>query len=245
VTALRLAVSIHDVAPATWRQCADLLGLVARADCGPCTLLVVPDYHRSGRCDLDRDFVRAVTRRLHRGDDIALHGYFHWDDAPAPLTLRGWISRRVLTAHEGEFAALGRDQAAARLERGQRLFQSLGWPTRGFVPPAWLLGPGQAELLRDAGFEWTSTRDSIINLADGSRRPAPSLTCSVRSPLRRWASRSWLSVGQRLYGSHRLLRVALHPSDARHARIMEDWLRLLLGLRRSRLPVLEGPWRRN
>ncbi len=242
MSALRLAVSIHDVAPVTWPLCRRLIALVEESGCGPCTLLVVPDYHRSGRCDLDRSFSHAIDRRLSRGDDVALHGYFHWDDAPTALSAQAWFSRRVLTSGEGEFAALERRKAAARLERGRRLFTSLGWPTRGFVPPAWLLGPGLVELLRAAGFAWTSTRDALVDLRDGTGRAAPSLTCSVRSPWRRLASRSWLAIGERVYGSQRLLRVALHPADARHARVIGAWARVLRHLREDREPLLEGDW---
>lgn len=242
MTPLRLAVSIHDVSPATWPLCRRLLAVVERSGCAPCTLLVVPDHHRSGRCDLDRDFVRAIGLRLARGDEVALHGYFHLDDAPLPVSVRAWVRRRLLTAGEGEFAGLAPEEAAARLARGRRLFARLGWPTRGFVPPAWLFGPGQVELLGCAGFAWTSTRDALWDLRAGVTRAAPSLTCSVRSPWRRLASRSWLAIGERLYAGQGLLRVALHPADARHPGVLESWARLLVRLRRAREPLLEGDW---
>jgi hypothetical protein len=245
MTAPRLAVSIHDVAPATWTHCQRLLELVARSFRGPCTLLVVPDYHRSGRCDLDRDFRQAIERRLRRGDDVALHGYFHWDEAPPPRSFGGWIQRRVLTASEAKFAGLAREDAARRLEQGRRLFAAQGWPTRGFVPPAWQFGPGQLELLREAGFGWTTTRETVIDLHSGARCAAPSLTCSVRSPLRRVASFSWLSIGDRLYAGHGRLRLALHPADARHPPVVAAWARLLERLRRNREPQLEGEWSRS
>lgn len=235
-----LAVSIHDVSPATWAQCRRLLALVAAAGAGPCTLLVVPDYHHAGRCDLERDFVRAISRRLGRGDDVALHGYYHLDDGPAPRSPAAWLRRRVLTAREGEFAALASDEAAARLERGRRLFSALGWPTAGFVPPAWLLGPGQRDLLRAAGFAWTSTRSSLIDLVGGREIRAPTMTCSVRSSARRFASCSWLGIGPRLYAGQGLLRIALHPADARHPGITAAWSRLLAQLLRERSPILEG-----
>ena len=81
-----LCVALHDVAPETWPQCAALLDLLDGLGVSPLTLLVVPDWHARGRIDADAGFVRAIEHRRARGDEIALHGYFHRDDAPPPRT---------------------------------------------------------------------------------------------------------------------------------------------------------------
>jgi predicted deacetylase len=122
--------SVHDVAPATWPRCARLLAMLDECGAGPVTLLVVPDYHHGGRIDAYPAFVRAIERRLARGDEVALHGYYHEDDAAPPRGPLGWIERRVLTQGEGEFAALGAGEALARLERGAAVMAALKWPAR-------------------------------------------------------------------------------------------------------------------
>ncbi|HEY0229715.1 MAG TPA: DUF2334 domain-containing protein, partial [Dokdonella sp.] len=120
-----LCIAVHDVAPATWPQCAALLALLDEFGAPPVTLLVVPDYHHRGRADADIGFRRAIEGRLARGDEIALHGYFHLDDGPPPRTPGDWLRRRQLTAGEGEFAALSDEHAGRRIAAGLDMFERL------------------------------------------------------------------------------------------------------------------------
>ena len=224
----QLCIALHDVAPATWPQCARLLDLLDSLGAPPLTLLVVPDWHAQGRVDHAADFLRAIERRRRRGDEIALHGYFHRDDAPAPRTPSAWLRRRVLTAGEGEFADLPCDIAEARIRAGLDLFAQLGWNVDGFVPPAWLASPGTRLALRRIGLRWTSTHTALIALGDGSvdaerRIAAPCLTASPRSAWRRRASRAWLRAGLKLTTQTPLLRVGLHPGDAEHPDLLACW----------------------
>src|SRR5579884_1177916 len=110
-----LCIALHDVAPATWPHCARWLDLLDALGAPPLTLLVVPNFHGRGRIDRDPAFCRAIERRLAGGDELALHGYDHRDAAPAPRGARAWWRRRVLTAGEGEFAALDEAQARERI----------------------------------------------------------------------------------------------------------------------------------
>src|SRR6185369_14504453 len=71
-----LCISIHDVAPATWADCARLLEALAPLGPLPLTLLVVPDYHRQGAA-VPGWYRHAVERRLEMGDELALHGWNH------------------------------------------------------------------------------------------------------------------------------------------------------------------------
>ncbi|MFT3790690.1 MAG: polysaccharide deacetylase family protein [Rudaea sp.] len=234
----RLCIALHDVAPATWLRCARLLDLVDALGAPPLTLLVVPDWHRAGRVDGSPDFRRAIAARLARGDEIALHGYSHRDDAPAPRAPAAWLRRRVLTAGEGEFAALDADAAAARIRDGLDLLRAQGWTVDGFVPPAWLAGAGTRAALRRTGLRWTSTHTALIALdGDGERRfTAPCLTASPRSRWRRVASRAFLRAGLCLTAQAPLVRVGLHPADADHADLLVCWrdvLSELLGRRRA------------
>ncbi|HEX6833237.1 MAG TPA: polysaccharide deacetylase family protein [Rudaea sp.] len=229
-----LCIALHDVAPATWPECAALLDLLDRIGAGPITLLVVPDYHERGRVDRDPAFIRAIEQRLLRGAEIALHGYDHLDRSPAPRTPREWLRRRVLTAGEGEFAALDRAQAQQRIDRGLEIFERLGWQADGFVPPAWLASEGTRQALQAFSLRYTSTHTALLDLRAGIRIGAPCLTASPRSAWRRAASRVWLKTAERLSAHAPIVRVGLHPGDARHPELLACWRDLIARLLRTR-----------
>lgn len=237
-----LCVSLHDVAPPTWPACAALLHMLDELGPIPVTLLLVPDYHSSGRFDANPAFLRAIEERIDRGDEVALHGYYHVDDSPAPCRPAEWFKRRVLTAGEGEFAALTRDRARARLESGLAMFSRLGWPLTGFVAPAWLLGAGARDALDGLPFRYTTTQRAIYGLPSWRSTWAPSLVYSVRSAWRRGMSRAW---NARLYAAQRhrpLLRVSLHPVDGRFPTVVEDWRHWIGRALRERTALTKSDW---
>lgn len=240
MSAPALCVAIHDVAPATWPQCLTLLAMLERIGAPPLTLLTVPDYHHRGLLDGDRRFVRAIDARVARGDEVALHGYFHLDDALAPRTLSGWFRRRVLTASEGEFQALAEDIAARRICDGLALCARLGWNVRGFVAPAWLLGDGARRALARSRLQYTCTHGHIEPLRGGAAIPAPAISVSARSPWRRAASRAWLNLAAPMLRTRPLLRIALHPADAHHPDLLAGWSRLIAELLASHVPMTKS-----
>ena len=191
-----LCVSVHDVAPATWRSCQRVLAAVREVAEIPVTLLVVPAYR--GQCSaLAPGFESAMTDQLAHGHELALHGYFH-RDLGVPQSAVDWLRRRIYTAGEGEFWALSRDEAAERLLLGQRWFAANRWPLAGFVPPAWLLGPeGWLALRAFPAFSYVTTFTHVHALHAGLSVRAPCLTFSTRAPWRRTLSRAWATVGWR------------------------------------------------
>ena len=234
----RLCVVVHDVAPKTWPQCESLLAMLDALGASPVTLLVVPDFHGSGAIDEDRDFVRAIDRRRARGDEIALHGYFHRDDGAAPRSALAWLRRRVLTAGEGEFAELDANIAETRLLDGLRRLARLGWHADGFVAPAWLTSRGTHEALRRVGLRWTSSHGALIDLERGGPHiRAACLTASPRSRWRRRASIAWLRIGAKILAAQPLVRVGLHPGDADHRDLMACWHEVVADLLARRSPI--------
>ena len=141
-----LCVSIHDVAPDTWADCVRLQRAVRAVADIPLTWLVVPRYH--GRAPAAPAMERALDALLAQGHELALHGYTHLDSAPPARGLRSRFLRTVFTQGEGEFAAIDEADARQRIALGLAWFAERGWPVRGFVPPAWLLG--EARLARAA-----------------------------------------------------------------------------------------------
>jgi len=223
-----LCISIHDVAPATWPACAELLRLVDALGPAPVTLLVVPDFHHRGRIDRFPDFIRAVESRLARGDEVALHGYYHLDEVPPPASPTDWFARRVLTRGEGEFYRLKLQDGLARLERGRLLFEQLGWPVQGFVPPAWLLGKAARQALNNFDFSYTTTRTGLYRLPRWSFVWSPSLVYSVGS-LWRHAMSETLNTLIR-HSCPEVLRVSMHPADVRCERALAHWEGVLTAL---------------
>jgi len=226
----QLCVVVHDVAPATWPACERLLAMLDDLRVSPLTLLVVPDFHGTGQAVASPAFVRAIDRRRARGDEVALHGFFHRDDAPAPRTPLAWVRRRVLTAGEGEFAELGPDEARVRILRGLHQFASIGWKAEGFVAPGWLANEATRSVLRGIGLHWTSTHAALIDVARDRRIAAPCLTASPRTYWRRAASLAWLRVGARALSRQRLVRVGLHPADGDHPELMACWREVIARL---------------
>ncbi|WP_136065808.1 DUF2334 domain-containing protein [Modicisalibacter radicis] len=242
----RLAVVLHDVAPATWPDYAPFVAaldaLAAELGPIPLTWLVVPDFHHRGPCSADPAFIERMDARLARGDELALHGYHHCDDAPPPRTPRALLMRRVYT-REGEFQALDEAQAGQHLDRGAALFDRLSWPTPGFVAPAWLMSPGTRRALVQRRFAYTSDRRRLYRLPDWLPLDAPGLVWSARSAWRRGASRAVCAL-QRRRGRHAdLLRLGIHPVDIRHPWVRDYWLNTLVALiREGRRPITKRDW---
>ncbi len=229
-----LCIALHDVAPATWPQCQDLLALLDDLGAPPLTLLAVPDFHGRGGFEAAPAIAAALRARQARGDAIALHGLRHRDEGPPPRTPADWLRRRMLTAGEGEFAALDSAAVALRVADGCARFSRLGFAIDGCVPPAWLASAGARQALRASGLRWTSSRGALHDLVEDRILPAPCLTASPRSAWRRSISRVWLRSLLRATRASPLLRVGLHPDDALYPSLRATWRSVLQELLAAR-----------
>ena len=238
-----VSVVLHDVAPATWPACAQLLEMIDGCGDVPVTLLVVPDYHHRGRIGDDAAFRSAIEQRLARGDELALHGLYHLDDsAPRPRGPLQWATRRLYTASEGEFAALDAATAERHMHAGLEQFAALDWPVRGFVAPAWLMSDGTRAALGRLPFAYTSTRSALYALPDWREYRYPSLVWSMRSAWRRGASRLVNTAQARRLRNAPLLRLGLHPADAAHPATVAFWRDTLRHALRTRQAVTKTRW---
>jgi predicted deacetylase len=225
-----LAVAVHDVAPDTWSRCAVLLDFLDTMGCRPVTLLAIPHYHHARRMVDSPETVAAIDRRLAGGDEVVLHGYTHLDESPPARKPAEWLRRTFLTQREGEFEALTEVEAAARIARGREELGRLGWSIEGFVPPAWLAGPGSWRALHASGLRYATRHGSFADLSSGRSLAAPCFTASSRAAWRRLATRGSVAALARAWSAAPLLRVALHPVDTGHPDIMEMWRTLLAAL---------------
>ncbi|PYB99045.1 DUF2334 domain-containing protein [Pseudomonas koreensis] len=233
---------LHDVAPSTWAdyqpfvEAVDVLGDV------PMTWLVVPDFHRQDALDANPAFRRVLDARVARGDELALHGYYHDDQEPLPNNPRDWFMRRVYT-HEGEFYRLSREAALARLHAGLEMFQRYDWPVQGFVAPAWLMSDGTRQALRELPLSYTSDPQHLYRLPDFSAIAAPGLVWSARSAWRRGLSKIVSEQREQRWREASVIRLGLHPVDMRHRFSRDYWLHTLQRLlAEGRMPLTKIDW---
>src|SRR3954464_10956887 len=107
-----LLASIHDVSPRFESEVDRLLDLLRPHVGDRLAMLVVPNHWGEAPIVPGSPFARRLRRWAEAGTEIFLHGYFHRDEkrhGAAADRLRA----RFMTAGEGEFLALSRDEAAA------------------------------------------------------------------------------------------------------------------------------------
>jgi predicted deacetylase len=217
---------LHDVAPHNWADYQPFVEAVDKLGNVPITWLVVPDFHHHDALPTEGAFRRLLNSRVAKGDELALHGYFHSDDQPAPRTPKDWFMRRVYT-HEGEFYQLSETQALTRLRAGIDVFRRNDWPLHGFVAPAWLMSQGTRDALRHLPLSYTSDPQHLYRLPDFSRVDAPGLVWSARSAWRRGLSKVLSDRREQRWRSAPVIRLGLHPVDMRHDFSRRYWLETL------------------
>lgn len=238
-----VCVVLHDVCPAHWAACRRVLAAVEACALSagvrlPVTLLVVPHLH--GDPALPREYLQWLRQLAAQGHELVLHGLTHRDDGPPPRRVGAWLLRRHYTAGEGEFAALPPSQALQRMQAGRHWARAHRLPMRGFVPPAWLMGPGTLGAACEAGFRHTCTLNRIIALPQGRSLHAPSFVFSTRSAWRRVLSVAWNRLLAWRLGVLPLQRLELHPHDADHTAVRRCWESLLRQALRYRTPLRLG-----
>ncbi|WLG61238.1 polysaccharide deacetylase family protein [Pseudomonas sp. FP1762] len=233
---------LHDVAPSTWADYQPFVEAVDALGDVPMTWLVVPDFHRHDALDANPAFRRVLDARVARGDELALHGYYHDDQEPMPNTPRDWFMRRIYT-HEGEFYRLSREAALARLHAGLDMFQRYDWPVQGFVAPAWLMSDGTRQALRELPLSYTSDPQHLYRLPDFSAIDAPGLVWSARSAWRRGLSKIVSDQREQRWREASVIRLGLHPVDMRHRFSRDYWLHTLQRLlAEGRVPLTKIDW---
>jgi predicted deacetylase len=184
----------------------------------------------------------VLDARVARGDELALHGYYHDDQEPLPNNPRDWFMRRVYT-HEGEFYRLSREAALARLHAGLEMFQRCDWPVHGFVAPAWLMSDGTRQALCELPLSYTSDPQHLYRLPDFSAIAAPGLVWSARSAWRRGLSKILSEQREQRWREASVIRLGLHPVDMRHRFSRDYWLHTLQRLlAEGRMPLTKIDW---
>jgi predicted deacetylase len=235
-------VSIHDVAPSTRAASERILDELGRSGVRVCSLLVVPNYHRTGAAMRDAGFVRWLRDLEADGHEVVIHGYFHQRPRRAGESWRERFVTRCYTSDEGEFYDLGYRDAFERISRAREEFAAAGLTPRGFIAPAWLLGPQGERAAADAEMEYTTRLTNVRDLRSGEEFAARSLVYSVRSGWRRAVSLGWNAALARALAAAPLLRLAVHPPDLEHAEIWRQIERLAGSISDNRIVTTYRDW---
>jgi predicted deacetylase len=203
---------------------------------------VVPNYHGRGATTADREFVRWLRDLEADGHEIVIHGYFHQRPARTGETLKERLITGAYTAGEGEFYDLDYASAFERITRARDEFLAAGLRPRGFIAPAWLLGPEAEKAAADAEMEYTTRLTSILDLRTRETHHARSLVYSVRSGWRRAVSQVWNRALFFIQAKRPLVRLGIHPPDATHHKIWGQILRLTDQLAEYRTPTTYRDW---
>lgn len=141
-----------------------------------------------------------------------------------------------MTAGEGEFLGLDREEAARRMRDGRELLEDImGKPVAGFIAPAWLYGPGALDALATQGFPIAEDHMKVWH--------PPSGRILARGPVITWASRSrgriasslfFAALARRALAGLPVLRLAVHPGDTGVPALLESIDRTLDVLARTR-----------
>src|SRR5512144_2656144 len=180
--ARRLIASIHDVAPRFEHEVEKLIDILAPHSGNRVALLVVPNHWGQSPIVSGSPFARRLRGWAEMGFDIFLHCFYHRDLARHDR-VADRLRSRWMTAGEGEFLGLTKDEAKTRIEAGRSLVEDVtGLPIAGFIAPAWLYGRGALDALAEC---------EIAIAEDHLRVWSPkSGVILSRSPVITWASRS-------------------------------------------------------
>jgi predicted deacetylase len=211
----KLLFSLHDVTPRHFDRLLkidkflDDIGIANRY-----AMLVVPDFWKEWPIQGFPEFQSWLRAKADAGVEIVLHGFTHIDES-SHSTLVDRFKANFLTAREGEFLGLDREEATSRLIHGRRVLEAAtGREITSFIAPAWLYGEPAKTALHDLGFTvaedhwrvWSPTTNHIL-------LRSPVISYASRSKARVASSIAWSRIATTVLKPLDTVRVALHPHD--------------------------------
>jgi predicted deacetylase len=220
-----LAVSLHDVEPATFERCALIRDWLSDLGVDRVTLLVIPAPDLHPFHDRRPDLAEWLEECARGGDAVAQHGFQHRQMRRAAQP-RQFVAR-VQGGTGAEFVGLDGDETRRAVLAGRRLLKLAGVQPRGFVAPGYAYTSALRATLATT-FDWWAGLGSL-HRADRASTHAPALTLGTSTAFKRWTSPGVVRLGARLSGD--LLRLDLHPADLDHTRCVGAVERVLRGAR--------------
>jgi predicted deacetylase len=198
-------------------------------------MLVVPNHWGNAPILPGSPFATRLRGWAEQGIEMMLHGFTHRDDALHEGSADRFRAG-FMTAGEGEFLGLARDEAAKRIAEGRALIEDvIGRPIDGFVAPAWLYGPGAHEALADSNIQLAEDHFRVWSPATGRQLS--------RGPVITWASRTRWRLASSLAAAAALrhaplgvIRIGVHPPDIRHPRLVRSIGKTFAAALRTRRP---------
>jgi uncharacterized protein len=216
-----LLASIHDVSPRFEAEVDELVDMLGEHVGLRLAMLVVPNHWGDAPIMPGSAFATRLRGWADAGVEMFLHGYHHRDEARHEASADR-LRARFMTAGEGEFLGLSRDEAAERISTGRVLIEDvIGRRIDGFVAPAWLYGDGARQALRDAAIPLAEDHFRVWSPASGRQL--------ATGPVITWASRTRMRLASSLAAAALLrhaplevLRVGVHPPDVRHPALVRS-----------------------
>ena len=231
-----LLASIHDVSPRFEGEVDRLIDMLRPHVGDRIAMLVVPNHWGDAPIIAGSPFAKRLRGWAEMGTEVFLHGYFHRDQAKHGAAADR-LRAKFMTASEGEFLGLSREEASARIVEGRAFLEDvIGRRIDGFVAPAWLYGDGAIQALHDCE----------IPIAEDHFRVWSPMTSAqlARGPVITWASRTRLRLASSLAAAAALrrtplqvLRVGVHPPDCHHPALVRSIEATLAAARRRRRPA--------
>lgn len=231
-----LLASVHDVGPRFESEVDQLVDRLAAATGSMAmAMLVVPDHWGEAPLARAPAFGARLRGWADQGVEMFVHGWFHRDTADHGAGVSKFKARH-LTAGEGEFLGLSRDEAGRRMADGKALIEdAIGRPTAGFVAPAWLYGEGAHQALRDSGFALAEDHFRVWAPATGEvLARGPVVTWASRSRGRQLSSLGFAALARTALRPLPVARVAVHPGDTGVPALLDSIDRTLAAFARRR-----------
>lgn len=231
-----LLASIHDVSPRFEGDVDRLMDLLSPHVGQRIAMLVVPNHWGISPVVPGSPFASRLRGWADAGVEIFLHGFFHRDQSRHSAGLNR-LRASIMTAGEGEFLGLSREEAAGLISEGRALLEGvIGRSIDGFVAPAWLYGDDARTALSECAIPIAEDHFHVWSPATGAQL--------ARGPVITWASRTRARLASSLLAAAALrsvpmkvLRIGVHPPDCRHPALVRSIEKTLRTAKRRRTPA--------
>lgn len=184
-------------------------------------MLVVPNHWGEAPIRAGSPFASRLRTWSDQGIEMFLHGFYHRDEG-GHEGAGNRLKSRLMTASEGEFLGLSREDAADRIAKGRSLIEDvIGRKVDGFVAPAWLYGEGTIAALHDAALPLAEDHFRVWSPVTGEKLAG--------GPVITWASRTRMRLASSLaaaaalrHAPLKVLRIGVHPPDVRHPALVRS-----------------------
>ena len=235
----KLLFSIHDVSPRHFDRLLRIDRFLTEMGIGSrYAMLVVPDFWHQWPIEAFPEFRSWLRSKAESGVEIILHGFTHVDETDH-VSRTDRLKARFLTASEGEFLGLDREEASVRLVRGRHLLEdAVGQPVTGFIAPAWLYSAASKTALHALGFAVAEDHWTVWSPASNRiLLHSPVISYASRTRARVASSILWSRIATTALKPLDTVRVALHPHDLDVPILGQELSRVMSVFLSSREPI--------